>query len=647
MIPKLPVLTNFPAESLDDTSVRFLEEAAAQCRMHAVTMVALADSGHPAGSLSSMEMYLTVYAVADLTPENCFERDRDYVSISHGHTSPGAYAALAAWGFFEPLDATAHFRQCGSPFQGHVERDVPGIDWGSGNLGQGLSAGVGFALAQKARKNGRRTYVLMGDGGQTKGQIAEARRMATKEKLSNLTALVDWNHIQISGTTDFVMPADIPALWKADGWNVVECDGHSFRELYAALKKSAETDFPTVILCRTVMGKGVSFMEGTPEYHGKAPGKELYVRAMEELGGDLSLLDEARRIRESGPMPAGRSIVPSKGNLELGTARTYGADKKTDNRSAFGSALADVGERNYGAADCTPLLVFDCDLAPSVKTGEFAKLCPDWFIQTGIQEHSTATAAGAASTAGTVALWADFGVFGMSETYNQQRLNDINSANLKTVLTHVGLDVGEDGKTHQAIDYVGLLRNTFGWKLVVPGDPNQTDRATRWALGESGCVCLAMGRSKIDVLTDEKGEPLFGGGYEFRYGAADLVRKGAGGAIFALGAMTGRALKARDILMQKGITVAVYCVSSPLVPDDEALRAAARTGKILTCEDHSVNSGMGSILAARMTELGLSSAFKAVGVHKYGESGNSGDVIAAMGLDGSSLAKAFESLFSW
>ena len=641
----LPALRNFSVGSLDDAMVRALEEAAARCRRNAVTMVSLADSGHPAGSLSSTEMYLAVYGVADLTPKNCSDVDRDYVSISHGHTSPGAYAALAEWGFFSSMDAVAHFRQCGSPFQGHVERDVPGIDWGSGNLGQGLSAGVGFALAQKARKNGRRTYVLMGDGGQTKGQSAEARRIAVKENLTNLTALVDWNNIQISGTLESVMPADIPALWRADGWNVLECDGHSFRELYAALRLGASGDRPTVILCRTVMGRGVSFMENTPEFHGKAPRTELYVQAMKELGGDPSLLDEARKLRGSAQIPAGRHVAPSKADLDPGEPVTYGTDKKTDNRSAFGTALADIGEKNYEKEGRTPVLVFDCDLAGSVKTGDFAKKCPDWFIQAGIQEHSTATAAGAASTAGVVSLWADFGVFGLSETYNQQRLNDINSANLKTVLTHVGLDVGEDGKTHQAIDYVGLLRNTFGWKLVVPGDPNQTDRATRWALGEAGCVCIAMGRSKLGVLADEQGDPLFGGDYRFRYGEAVLVRPGKDGAIFALGAMTERAVKARDILREKhGLEVSVYCVSSPLAPDDGALREAAATGRILTCEDHSVNSGMGSILAARMTELGLSASFRAVGVHTYGESGSSPDVIAAMGLDEISLAKAFESL---
>ncbi|HCL79950.1 MAG TPA: transketolase, partial [Synergistaceae bacterium] len=389
-------------------------------------------------------------------------------------------------------------------------------------------------------------------------------------------------------------------------------------------------------------GKGVSFMEGTPEYHGKAPKDDLYRQAMEELGGDPALLDEVRRLRAEGPLPKGRPVPQTVPCLDLGIPRTYGAEVKTDNRSAFGSALTDVGALNYGREGRTPLLVFDCDLASSVKTSDFAAQCPAWFIQAGIQEHATATMAGAASTAGAAALWADFGVFGLSEVYNQQRLNDINEANVKTVLTHVGLDVGEDGMTHQAIDYIGLLRNTFRWRLVVPADPNQTDRATRWALGEQGCVCIAMGRSKIPVLLDESGRPAFGEGYAFRYGEAVLLRPGSDGTIFALGAMADRALAARDLLAEKGRSVALYSVSSPLVPDDGALKSAAARGPILTCEDHSVRSGMGSILAARMTELGLSAPFRSLGVHRYGESGPSKDVYAAMGLDGQGIAGAFE-----
>lgn len=644
MARSAPLLTNFPVEVLPDSAVEALQAMARRCRIEAVTMVTAADSGHPAGSLSSVEMYLAVYGVANLTPENCSDVDRDYVAISHGHTSPAAYSALAAWGFFDSSGPLAHFRQCGSPFQGHVERAVPGIDWGSGNLGQGLSAGVGFALAQRARKKGGRTYVLMGDGGQTKGQSAEARRIAAKEGLDNLVALVDCNGIQISGTVDAVMPSDIPALWRADGWAVMECDGHCFQDLYGTLRAAAMSGRPTVILCRTVMGKGVSFMEGTPEYHGKAPKDDLYRQAMAELGGDPALLDEARRLRADGPPPKGRLVPQTVPCLDLGIPRRYDGETKTDNRSAFGSALADVGERNYGREGRTPLLVFDCDLASSVKTSDFAVKCPGWFVQTGIQEHATATVAGAASTAGVAALWADFGVFGLSEVYNQQRLNDINEANVTTVLTHVGLDVGEDGMTHQAIDYIGLLRNTFRWRLVVPADPNQTDRATRWALGEQGCVCIAMGRSKVPVLLDGAGRPVFGEGYAFRYGEAVLLRPGTHGTIFALGAMADRALAARDLLAAKGLSVALYSVSSPLVPDDGALGQAAARGPILTCEDHSVRSGMGSILAARMMELGLSAPFRSLGVHRYGESAPSKDVFADMGLDGRGIAGAFEDL---
>ena len=138
-----------------------------------------------------MEMFLTVYGIANLTPENCSDLKRDYIVVSHGHTSAGVYAALSEWGFIDKNEAMAHFRNLGSAFQGHIEREVPGIDWGTGNLGQGLSAGAGFALAQRANGYTGHVYVLMGDGGQTKGQLAEARRTAVKEKLTGLVALID------------------------------------------------------------------------------------------------------------------------------------------------------------------------------------------------------------------------------------------------------------------------------------------------------------------------------------------------------------------------------------------------------------------------------------------------------------------------
>ncbi|MCF7935716.1 MAG: transketolase [Synergistales bacterium] len=624
-------------DALDSGGEERLHEAARQCRLWALAMTTIAGSGHPAGSLSSMEMFLLTYGVADLTPENCDGLDRDHVVVSHGHTSPGVYAALAAWGFFDSREAVAHFRQAGSAFQGHVEREVPGIDWGTGNLGQGLAAGAGYALAQQLRGSTRHTYVLMSDGEQGKGQIAEARRIIVKYNLP-VTVLVDWNHIQISGRVEEVMDVPIRKLWEADGWEVLHVDGHDPAALYEGLRYSRNADRPVVLLCSTRMGRGVPFMEDVPDYHGKAASAEQLEEAFAILGGDLAMFRQAGERREAEAPAKGREVAPLPVAIDIGEPITYPADRKTDNRSAFGAALADVGERNGSSP--TPLAVFDCDLAGSVKVKDFAKRCPEHFFELGIQEHATATVAGAASAGGVVPVWADFGVFGIDEAYNQQRLNDINRTSLTLALTHVGLDVGEDGMTHQCIDYVGLLRNLFGWRLIVPADPNQADRATRYALGEAGNVCLAMGRSKLPVLTGEDGAPLFGGDYSFTYGAVDRLRAGDDAAILTMGHMAWRALQARELLEKQGCRCAVYHVASPLDLDREALREAARTGCVVTYEDHNVRSGLGSLIAAELCAMGVRTAFASLGVSRYGASGGSDQVIAEMGLSPADLADA-------
>ena len=642
MIFERPVrFSGFSMETLQRDDENKLNAAAQTCKALAVAMVSRANSGHTAGALSSMKMYMAAYAASNITPENCSSLGRDHIVVSHGHTSAAAYATLAYFGFVDPLDAVREFRKTGSRFQGHVERLVPGIDWGSGCLGQGLSAGAGFALALRARGSKGHVYVLMGDGEQPKGQIAEARRMIVSQNLSNVTVLIDANDIQISGHCHDVLPVRMKELWAADGWNVLECDGDSFSALYIALKSASQSDKPTVIVCKTTMGKGVSFMEDRPDYHGKAATGELYVQAIKELGQPdfIKMAGEQTSNNFSTPLV----VKPVSANLDLGTPKTYGAGDKTDNRSAFGFALSDVGALNYKCADKTPILVFDCDLAGSVKTDMFAKKCPDEFIQCGIQEHNTATAAGAASAGGVISVWGDFGVFGLAEAYNQQRMNDVNHTNEKLVLTHVGLDVGEDGMTHQCIDYVSLMSNYFNWRLVVPVDPNQTDRATRWALGEPGNICLAMGRSKL-LSVCIKDNPVFA--RDFKYGEVLCVREGNDATIIALGAMTERALKAADLLEQKGVHAAVYAVSCPLAVCDETLRAAFSTGAVLTVEDHNVNSGMGAIWLARAAELGLSAKTARLGVSRYGESGPSDEVYAAMGLSPEKIAARLTGLLA-
>lgn len=619
------------AERMSSELEAELNEACRKGRLWSLMMTAAAKSGHPGGSLSSMEIYMTLLAVAETTPQTCDSLERDRIVVSHGHTSPGFYSALAAHGFVDPKDLVSNFRLAGSMFQGHVERDVPGVDWGTGNLGQGLAAGVGFALAGRARGQVSRTWVILGDGEQVKGQLAEARRIASKAGLSKITALIDWNDIQISGHLEEVMPVDIEALWQADGWKVIKCDGHDVAAIYAAMREADACSCPAVIMCRTVIGKGVSFLEHDPDCHGKAVAEPMIEQALAELGGTIEEYHEvlaARGVR----IPIGRETAPFCPSLDLGSPHTYTKDDKKDNRGAFGKALAEIGTLNYKKDGRTPMLVFDCDLAGSVKVDAFAAACPDWFYQNGIQEHATAAIAGAAAVGGVVSVWADFGVFGCDEVYNQQRLNDINSSGVKTVLTHVGLDVGEDGVTHQCIGYVGLFHNTFGWKVVVPADPNQTDRATRWMLGEPGRVCLAMGRSVLPVVLNEDGMPFYGDDYEFIYGAIDVLRKGRDVAILAMGHLAGRALEARELLKAEGIDAMVLHCASPLGFDGGSLFKILGDMPLVTCEDHNANTGIGSIVALKAACEGKALKLRTLGATRYGASGASKDVLAAMGL---------------
>ncbi|MGZ5381528.1 MAG: transketolase, partial [Thermoanaerobaculia bacterium] len=526
------ILGDFEAAELTDAQVARLHALGVATRADILKMTTLAASGHPGGSMSSIDFELVLWGFAHCDPKNPFAQGRDRVVISHGHTSPAAYAALARLGWFDPSLPLLGFRRGGSPFEGHVERDVPGIEWGTGNLGQGLSAAVGFALAAQLN-SGRtwsasgweapgasspnpsvpRVFCAMGDGEQQKGQLGEARRCAAKFSLTNLVALHDWNRVQLSGTNDDILKQDIVADWKADGWAAVEVDGHDVRAVYRAVRAALRAEVPTLVACHTVMSKGVPFMEKDGyKWHGAALSVDRCREALEILGlpDDLDSWVAERKK----PAPDWHASLPHRPEEAVvfaaaGTPRSYAADASTDNRTAFGSALQDLGD--VAAASGPTIAVLDCDLLKSTKTDLFAAKHPGGFFQGGIAEHHAAVTAGALSLAGVSAWWADFAMFGMAEAYNQQRLNDINGANVKLCVTHAGIDVGEDGKTHHSIDYFGLLNSTFGWKVFTPADPNQTDRIVRWMARHRGNHAIVMGRSKIPVVTREDGTPFFAG----------------------------------------------------------------------------------------------------------------------------------------
>jgi transketolase len=630
----------FDAEKLDKESLERLSKLSRLARADILKMTTLAGSGHPGGSMSSVDFYLVLYSYANVHPQSPADPNRDRIVISHGHTSPGVYAALGRLGFFPIEAAIATFRKAGSPFEGHVEKGIPGVEWNSGNLGQGLSAGCGFALGSKILKKGFHVFVAMGCGEQQKGQISEARRFAIKYRLDNLTAIIDFNCRQISGVTQEIMPQDIVRNFESDGWRVKEVNGHQFQEIYTAFREATFSKHPTLILAHTTMGKGVSFMEGKEEFHGRALTLEEYKKAIPELGVDDDL-DRYRQIREKEILPfRGRKYPVEALPAQTGNPRSYEGDQSLDNRSAFGNALVDIAKANCREGSPLPMAIFDCDLASSVKTEAFAKQFPDHFFQGGIQEHNTATIAGAISTLGLLSFFADFGVFGVDETYNQHRLNDINETNLKLICTHNGLDVGEDGKTHQCIDYIGMMQNLFGYKTIVPADPNQTDRVTRFVAKNHGNFLVVMGRSSIPILLTEEGVPLFGTSYEFRYGHADLVRNGKDAAILATGGMVYKAIQAWQKLREKGVTVQVINISCLSDLDNEAILKAAKTGILITYEDHHIQTGLGSLIANFIAEHGLGIRFRKLGIKQYGGSGKPDELYRIQGLDVESLVRA-------
>lgn len=631
----------FARKELSSEELQDLKETARQVRGDILRMTTLAGCGHPGGSMSSTEIYLTVWSNANISPENQMDPARDRIIVSHGHTSPGVYAVLGRMGFFDLKEAVSTFRLAGSPFEGHIERSVPGVEWSTGNLGQGLSAGCGFALSSRLKGiESNHVFVLMSDGEQQKGQVSEARRFAKKFGLSNLTVIVDTNGIQISGTTDEVMPQALRANYESDGWRVLEVDGHDISSLFSAIVE-AQTDetTPVAILAHTTIGKGISFMEGTPTYHGKALDEEEFGRAMGELNlpSDLS---EYRSLREEAVyklLEFPQAEIPP---LNMGTPRTYTPDVRTDNRSAYGAALLDLAESNDEQS--APFAVFDCDLASSVKTNGFARVRPGQFFESGIQEHNTATTAGAVSADGVITFFSDFGVFGVDETYNQHRLNDINHTNLKLVCTHNGLDVGEDGKTHQCIDYLGLLRNLYTFKVIIPADPNQTDRVIRTIASEPGNFFVGMGRSKVPVVTTQEGRPLFAGNYVFEYGRIDRLRDGDKAAIYCYGAMVPRALEAWEMLKARGIEVKVFNVPCPLDLDMEKVAEGAKTGVLISYEDHNRNSGLGASLSMALCSLAKPVKLVRMGVYRYGESGKPDAIMADMGMAPEDLVKVIE-----
>lgn len=270
-------------------SREYYEKIARNVRVDLIKALYHAGSGHPGGSLSAADILTALYfGEMNIDPNDPEMAGRDKFVLSKGHAVPAQYAVLAERGYY-PVSDMMTLRKLGSAFQGHGNmKEVPGIEMSTGSLGQGFSVSIGMALAAKLDQTGSRTYVLLGDGELQEGIVWEAAMSASHYGLSDLTAIVDWNGLQIDGRNEDVMTVTpIAEKFRAFGWDTISIDGHDFDQIFDALDKArAEKEKPTAIIAKTVKGKGVDFMENEAGWHGKAPDEEQAKDAVQQLGGE-------------------------------------------------------------------------------------------------------------------------------------------------------------------------------------------------------------------------------------------------------------------------------------------------------------------------------------------------------------------------
>jgi len=624
-------------QPLSDENIAFLKAFSKSCRHSIIQMVTNAQSGHPGGSLSSLDFLSLIYTMR-------VSESNEPVVVSIGHISPAVYSVLAELGVIPKDRVIETFRKPVDLYEGHVNRKIQGIHYGTGPLGVGASVGAAFALGNHLDQNDELSFLVMGDGEQQEGQVWEMMNFANKFELGNLVIFIDYNKVQLTDSLAEIMPIDLHKAYEAANWNVIDVDGHDFAAMWDAIGQAAESNKPTVLIGNTVMGQGVEFMAETgrnhqSSWHGKAPKPEQAEPALE----DIAMTDEELEILKSGLAALPKNIkTPEEPEFEVecgidvGEPTLYDANTFTDCRSAYGNALLDLAKRNK------KVLAMTADVAGSVKTNGVKAERPDQHIECGIAEQHMVSLAGGLSLRDFVPFCSTFGAFMTSRAKDQARVNDINECNTKMVATHCGLSVGEDGPTHQAIDDISSFLGFMHTNIYEPADPNQCDRIIRYVANHYGNVYVRMGRSKLPIITKEDGSPFYDANYKFKPGKADILREGSRATIVAAGPMVERALKAAEEL---GGDIEVIAVSS-FHPFDHGtvMDSIRKTGKIVSVHDHHVATGLSMLVNKTIADSGLSPKHTSLGVDHYQLSGTSDELYELAGLGVGHIVKAIESM---
>ena len=609
-------------------TVPALERIATRLRIASVRATSAAGSGHPSSCCSAADVVAALFfGHMRFDPRNPRHDDNDRFVLSKGHAAPLLYAAWAEAGLV-PVDELSRLRRLDCDLEGHPTPRLPFVDVATGSLGQGICAAVGIALNARRIGSKYRTYVLLGDGESAEGSVWEAAQVADNYRLDNLCGITDVNGFGQSRATQWGRDAAAYRdRWRAFGWHAVVVDGHDVGAVLAALEEAAGTaGRPTMILARTVKGRGVSLIEGRDGWHGKPipPGADLDA-ALDELHARLGP-PAANPVIPPPPVRANPPPVPA-GPPRLPAPPAYERGSRVATRAAWGDALAALG-----AVD-PRIVALDADVGNSTFSQTFEKAHPDRFFETYVAEQAMVGAAMGLASRGAIPFPSTFAAF-LTRASDFVRMAGIGGMNVKLAGSHAGVSIGEDGPSQMALEDLAMMRAVPGCAVLYPCDAVSTARLVEAAAGCDGMVYVRTSRPKTPVL--------YGADDEFAIGGSKVLRESPddAAAVAAAGVTVFEALRAHDLLAAEGIPLRVIDAYSVQPVDRRTLVDAARRtgGRLITVEDHYAAGGLGDAVSDALAADGV--AVERLAVREVPRSGRPDELLERFGISASCIAAA-------
>jgi len=607
-----------------------LQEKAKLVRKWCLVSTTEAASGHPSSCLSAADITTVLfdkYFTYDTSqPLNLYN---DRFVLSKGHAAPLLYTLFGMAGAY-PLEELKTLRKLGSRFEGHPVPKYVFAEAATGSLGQGLSVGAGMALLAKRENLPYISYVLLGDGEIAEGQVWEAANFASYHKLDNLVAILDANRFAQSGETMFGHHTDqYVNRFKAFGFETIAIDGHNLEEIDNALQQAAnnKSGKPVAIIAKTLKGKGVSFIEDKPGWHGKALKKEELKKALEELGG----INDSLRFQLK--KPASTKLPDyAKASANEAVDISFDKDKEYATREVFGEVLAKLGDKN------TDIYTLDADVKNSTFTEDYLKAHPEKFVECFIAEQNMVSVAAGLSRLGKIPFVATFAAF-LTRAADQVRMARVSEANIKFVGSHVGVSIGEDGPSQMGLEDIALFGALPDSAVLQPADAVSTAKLVPQMVSYPGIAYMRTLRPKTAVLYDDATDIVIGGSQVLRQSDEDVLT------IAATGITVFEALKAADELQKQGIGVRVLdCYSIKPIDKDALVKSLHETKLpvIITVEDHFMHGGMGDFADEALEEMNI--RVHKMAVTEISESGTMEQLLKKAGIDAEGIVNKVKQL---